>query len=212
MNTAMRRNAYLLGDRGSRPSSGSGATENVDGPWLLPVFGRFSTTDQVGWRTTPASIWPQTRTVRRRGRVCGLCGDTDCSRTWSGCGDGLHRACSGPQMGRVGGRRRSISRGRSPDARRRIRGHKNLVDTRGHACPVLNTMRNTTPPLLRQFIAPLFQLRGDGLDSGGLLDGSGLGSRCGVVTQPGIWQLRDRIGAVVNDTFAEQVQHFDGGP
>jgi len=67
------------------------------------------------------------------------------------------------------------------------------------------------PPLLRQFIAPFLQLRGDGLDSGGLVDGPGLGSRCEVVTQPGIWQLHDRIGSVVNDTFAEQVQHFDGG-
>jgi len=38
-----------------------------------------------------------------------------------------------------------------------------------------------------------------------------VGSRCEVVTQPGIWQLHDRIGSVVIDTFAEQVQHFDGG-
>jgi len=37
------------------------------------------------------------------------------------------------------------------------------------------------------------------------------GSRCEVVNQPGIWQLHDRIGSVVNDTFAEHVQHFDGG-
>jgi hypothetical protein len=67
------------------------------------------------------------------------------------------------------------------------------------------------PPLLRQFIAPFFQLRRDGLDSGDLLDGSGLGSRCEVVTQPGVGQLYDRIAGVVIDTFAKHVQHFDGG-
>ena len=66
-------------------------------------------------------------------------------------------------------------------------------------------------PLLRQFIAPFFQLRGDGLDSDDLLDGSRLGSRCEVVTRPGIWPLYDRIASVVIDTFAEHVQHFDGG-
>jgi len=170
-NTAMRRNVHLPGDRGSRPVPASGATENVDGLGRLPVFGPFSTAYHIGSGTVASSIWPQTRTVRRRGAVCGLCVDTDCSRTWSGCGDVLHRACSSPQMGRDGGRRQSTLRGRAPDAPRRIRGHKNLVDTRGNACPVSNTMRNIMPRLLRQFIAPLFQLRGDGLDSGGLVDG-----------------------------------------
>ena len=138
MNTAMRRNVHLLGDRGSRPVSASGASENVDGLRRLPVFGPFSTACHIGSWTAGASIWPQTRTVRCRGWVCGLCVDMDCSRTCSGCGNVMHRACSSPQRCPVGGRRQSLSRGRSPDAPQRIGGHKNLVDTRGHACPVLS--------------------------------------------------------------------------
>lgn len=53
------------------------------------------------------------------------------------------------------------------------RGDKVAVTTRNgadKACPVLNMMRNTLPFLLQQLVAPVLQLRGDGLDTGGLFD------------------------------------------
>ena len=61
-------------------------------------------------------------------------------------------------------------RGNAACPPRLIRGHQVLRWRRGRACPVLNMMTNTLPPLLQQRVAPVLQLRGDGLDARGLLN------------------------------------------
>lgn len=61
-------------------------------------------------------------------------------------------------------------RGHSARDPRPIRGHQNLRNLRGNACPVLK-MRNTMPPLLLQPIASLLQLCSDNPASGALLNG-----------------------------------------
>ena len=53
-----------------------------------------------------------------------------------------------------------------------LKGHENLPPGRSKACPVLNIMRNTLPPLLAQLVAPLLQLCGDGFNAGGLFNRS----------------------------------------
>ena len=55
---------------------------------------------------------------------------------------------------------------------RLIRGRRILVTTRGKACPLLNVMGNTLPPLLIEFRAPLLQLRDDTFNAGGLFNRS----------------------------------------
>src|SRR6185369_3369654 len=86
---------------------------------------------------------------------------------------------SSSRICRVAGHVATILRGYRAASPRRLRGRRILVPTRGKACPVLNMMSHTLPPLWFYFIAPLFQLRGDGLNPGGLfnrfqLDASGL--------------------------------------
>jgi len=83
----------------------------------------------------------------------------------------LHWDCPRLRNGRVCGHELPILRGCSALAPRPDRGLENLPPGRSKACPVLNMMRNTLPPLLHQFLAPLFQLRGHGLNSAGLFDG-----------------------------------------
>ncbi len=61
-------------------------------------------------------------------------------------------------------------RGRCAFTSRLIRGRRILVTTRGKACPVLNVMGNTLPPLLVEFRAPLLQLRDDTFNARGLLN------------------------------------------
>lgn len=63
-----------------------------------------------------------------------------------------------------------MSRGCSALTPRLIRGRRILVATRGKACPVLNVMGNTLPPLVQHLITPAFQLRGDGFNAAGLFN------------------------------------------
>ena len=61
------------------------------------------------------------------------------------------------------------------------RGDKVAVTARNvanKARPVLNMMRNTLPFLLQQLVVPVLQLRGDGLDAGGLFNRSHFDAPC----------------------------------
>ncbi len=40
-----------------------------------------------------------------------------------------------------------------------------------NACPVLNMVRNTLPPLLLELVSPTLQLRHDSLDASDMFDG-----------------------------------------
>ena len=66
-------------------------------------------------------------------------------------------------------------------------------------------------PFLQQFVAPVFQLHGDGFDVAGLFDGSGFDVRGILVAQFGVRQLRHRMSGMVVDALAEHLEHFDGG-
>ena len=72
-------------------------------------------------------------------------------------------------------------------------------------------MRNTLPPLLQQFVAPLFQLRGDGPDAGGLFDGCGFDAPGLMITRLRILKVHHGIGRSFIEPFAKLFQHLDGG-
>lgn len=61
-------------------------------------------------------------------------------------------------------------RGGGASILRLIRGRESLPPGRSKACPVLNMMADTLAFLLAEFRAPLFQLRKNALDAGGLLN------------------------------------------
>jgi len=94
---------------------------------------------------------------------------------------------------------------------RLIRGNENLPPGRGRACPELNMIRNTLPPLMHQFVAPLLQLCGDGLNAGGLFDGSGFDTSSVVTGLVRLRQFDSRIGSLVVEMLAKHYQHLDGG-
>ena len=72
-------------------------------------------------------------------------------------------------------------------------------------------IRNTLPPLLQQLVAPAFQLRGDGLNAGDLLDVHYFDTCRHMITKSRVWQFDDQVGGVVVDVLAELLRHFDGG-
>ena len=141
-----------------------------------------------------AADWTRTRIVRGHGLVaddlrpghghgrwtgCGRgCGhgqdtvtDWTRPRSWRGCGlvSDWTRSRTGHGHGRLAG----LLRGHSASKPRPLRGLKNLPPGRSKACPVLNMMRNTLPPLLQQFVTPGFQLRGDSFDACSLFNRPG---------------------------------------
>jgi hypothetical protein len=65
--------------------------------------------------------------------------------------------------------------------------------------------------LLKQLITPALQLRGDGFDAGGLLDGSGFDVRGIIVAQLSMRQLCHGVSGVFIDALAKFFQHLDGG-
>ena len=85
-------------------------------------------------------------------------------------GCALCLAKSGSRTGCCRGRESMMLRGCSALTPRLIRGRRILVTTRGKACPVLNVMGNTLPPLLIEFRAPLLQLRDDTFNAVGLFN------------------------------------------
>lgn len=66
------------------------------------------------------------------------------------------------------------------------------------------------PPLLLQLVAPLLQLRRDGLNTGGLLNGSRFNTSCVLVTEFRIRELSDGMYAVLIEAFPELLEHFNG--
>ena len=72
-------------------------------------------------------------------------------------------------------------------------------------------MRNTLPPLLQQFVAPVLQLRGDGLDAGGLFNRVDFDTPGVMRAEWGFRQLHHGMFGVGIETLAKFVQHFDGG-
>ena len=178
----------------NRPQCGRDAT-------VTRTFGGFNavadcprTRTGYGHGLCAAADWTRTRIVRGHGldtddlrpghgrgrwtdcgRGCGHGQDTVTDwtrpRSWRGCGlvSDWTRSRTGHGHGQQAGR----WRGHSASKPRPLRGLKNLPPGRSKACPVLNMMRNTLPPLLQQFITPGFQLRGDSFDACSLFNRPG---------------------------------------
>ena len=94
------------------------------------------------------------------------------------------------------------------------RGDKVAVTARNvanKACPVLNMMRNTLPFLLQQLVVPVLQLRGDGLDAGGLFDRPQFNALGVVSAKSRFRQLHHGMFGVDAETFAMLCEDFDGG-
>ena len=72
-------------------------------------------------------------------------------------------------------------------------------------------MRNTLPPLLQQLVAPVLQLRGEGLNAAYLFDFQHFDSCGAMVTEVCVRQLNHQIGGVVIDVLAKFLEHFNGG-
>ncbi len=70
-------------------------------------------------------------------------------------------------------------------------------------------MRNTLPPLLQQFVPPLFQLRGDGLNPGGLFDGSDFNVASVTIAKLRVRELYYRMCGAFVQPFAELFQNFN---
>src|SRR5579883_2590741 len=140
----------------------------MDSSRLRAVCGQFESLASADSWTAESAALPRTRPVRGRAGVRGLNADTDCSRTWTVRGHVLSPTESRSRICRARGHEPRISRGCSACSPRLLRGRRSLAPARGKACPVLNMMRNTLPPLLQQFVAPVLQLCGNGLDAGGL--------------------------------------------
>ena len=72
-------------------------------------------------------------------------------------------------------------------------------------------MRNTLPPLLHQLVAPLFQLRSDGLNPAGLFDGCNLHTSGVMAAKWRLPELHGGIGSALIKPLAEFIQHLNGG-
>lgn len=66
-------------------------------------------------------------------------------------------------------------------------------------------------PLLQQFVTPMLQLRGDCLDAGGLFNCAHFDASGVVSTEWRFRELHHGMFGVRIETFAESVQHLDGG-
>ena len=67
------------------------------------------------------------------------------------------------------------------------------------------------PPLLHQFFAPLFQLRGNRLNSAGLFDGGDFDAPGLVIVKRRLPELHGGIGSALIEPFAEFIQHLNSG-
>ena len=154
METRMRQRGQFLSNRGSRRIPVREEFADAVSPRLWTVRGQCVSAADACPRT--GEIAMRSRMLPACERDCGrgLSADMDCSRTrivrvcimiWD---------CSRSRICRVRGHERSISRGRFRYSPRLIRGRRNLVRTRGRACPVLKMFSNTLPPYLRQRVSP----------------------------------------------------------
>ena len=183
----------------------------VDSSWLRTVCGQSASIAAACSRTINAVACARTWIVRGRDCVRGLNADTESSGTWKVPLRGLSPAESRSRICRVRGHEPHTSRGQSALSTRLLRGRRNLVSTRGRACPVLNMMRNTLPPLLQHFIAPVLLLRGDCLDAGDLFSRPHFDAPDVVSTERRFRELHHGMFGVGMESFAKFIEHFDGG-
>jgi len=187
MDTAMQRRGQLFASPCSRTDCVRDQFAVVDSSWLRTVRGQSASTAAACSRTIKDVACARTWIVCGRDCGRGLNADTDSSWTRKVSVRGLSQAESGSRICRVRGHEPHTSRGQSALSPRLLRGRRNLVSTRGRACPVLNMMRNTLPSLLQHLIAPVLQMRGDCLDTGGLFNRSHFDAPGVVSTE---WRIR----------------------
>ncbi len=165
----------------------------------------------TGWVRTVTGR-PRSRSWIDCGRGCGQGQDmvTDWTqpRSWRGCG--LFASWTRSRTGHGHGWLAGLWRGHSASKPRPLRGRKNLRWRRSKACPVLNMMRNTLPPLLQQFVAPALQLRGEGLNTADLFNFQHFDSCGAVIAEMCVRQLNDQVGGILVDVFAKFFEHLDG--
>ena len=177
---------------------------------LRTVCGQFVSAANACQRTVETVMRLRMRTVCDRACGRGLSADMDCSRTRINRVRGLFPTGLRSWTCQGSGHGTEISRGRSACLPRLIRGRRSLVRSRGNAYIILNTLRNTLPVLLPQFVSPAFQLRHDGLDASNLLDGLGFDARGIIVSVPRVGQLYHDVRCMIINPFFEVLQHFDG--
>lgn len=189
----------------------SGAVEDVDLPRSWTDGGCDLAAAAAGSRIAETDACPCPRTIPCR--VCGRGQNAiaDWSRTWTARGCALCMVEPSSRTGCCRGRKSMMLRGWSVLTPRLIRGRRILVATRGKACPVLNVMRNTLPPLLVEFVTPFLQLRSHGLNPGDLFDAHHLSSRSYMSAESGFRQFDDEVRGVVIDVLTKTFEHLDGG-
>ena len=64
--------------------------------------------------------------------------------------------------------------------------------------------------LLHQFIAPMFKLCRDALNTADLLNASGFNLRGIIIAQPCVWHLHYRMGGMFVDLLAKCLQNTNG--
>ena len=72
-------------------------------------------------------------------------------------------------------------------------------------------MRNTIPFLLQQLVAPVLQLRSDGLDAGGLFNRPHFDAPSVVSAKLRFRQLHHGMFGMDVEAFAKLCEDFDGG-
>ena len=165
----------------------------------------------------------RTRTARGPGHDCGLCADAESLRTRRVCGRGEFADTVSLRTRRVCGRGEFADadsawprqlgwslRGHRAPFLRLVRGRQNLPAGRGNACLLLNTMSDTVPPLLLQFVPPPFQLGDHGGNAAGLLHRLRLNPGGVLIAVTRFRQTHDTFCGVVFDTAREPVEHGDG--
>jgi len=154
MERRMRRRGQFLSSRGSRRIPVRDEFAAVASPRQWTVRGQCVSVADACPRTGETAMCSRMLPVCERDCGRGLSADMDCSRTRIVCVCIVMLDCSWSRICRVRGHERSISRGRFRYSPRPIRGRRNLVRTRGRACPVLNMLGDTLPRFLLQLVSP----------------------------------------------------------
>lgn len=171
--TAIRRRGQFFACPRSWPNRRQDQFTNMDCSRRWTVWGQFTLAAVACSRAIEAVACARTWIVRGHDCRRGLNADIDGLRIWRIHFRVLIPVELRPWTGQCHVHKMTILTGYSACPPRLIRGPQVLRWRRGKACPVLNMMRNTLPPLLQQLVPPRFQLRGNGLNPGGLFDGVG---------------------------------------
>lgn len=206
----MQRPGQLFANPRSRTDCVRDRFANVDCSSLRTVRGQSASTVTVSSRTIEVVACARTRIVRGHDCRRGLNANTDCAWTWKVPVRVPFMAESSPWTGRCHVREWPLSRGQSALPPRLIRGRRILVSTRGRACPVLNMMRNTLPPLLQHLVTPVFKLRGDSFNAGDLFGRSHFDAPGVVNTERRFRHLHHGMFGMGIEPFAKFIEHFDG--